>query len=395
MLILFLLSFYGAFAALEAHAADGLKVIIVDGDEAANIVAEKIAAEPVIEVRDRDNRRVPNAVVRFLIRKTARNRLAAVFRNGQPEIRTLTDQAGRASADVVTPLEPGSFDVEVQVSYRGETAKATIHQTNYATTADAKAAGREPAKSTSQAAQTASAASEIAPAAGSAAIATAGGGVSKLAVIGLVAGGAAGAGAAVVLSKKESPAPPGLVNAVTASVTSGLQTATPFTFSAQTTGFDAASTTYSWNFGDGSTSTDPTPTHVYAAPGSYTVAVTVTDARRSASSQLSVTVHTLTGTWSSPGAQTTLRLTQSGITFTGSAAVGVDWPDCPVSGTAQSSSPAIVLVQPPCRSPNPLIGPLLVPLEYRLDLSPDGQTLSGTRVRTVTNGTSDQIVFRR
>jgi PKD domain len=36
---------------------------------------------------------------------------------------------------------------------------------------------------------------------------------------------------------------------------------------------------WSWSFGDGSTSTDANPSHVYAAPGDYTVTLTVTDAR--------------------------------------------------------------------------------------------------------------------
>lgn len=32
---------------------------------------------------------------------------------------------------------------------------------------------------------------------------------------------------------------------------------------------------YFWKFGDGSTSTDPNPTHTYMAPGKYTVTLTV------------------------------------------------------------------------------------------------------------------------
>jgi PKD repeat protein len=34
---------------------------------------------------------------------------------------------------------------------------------------------------------------------------------------------------------------------------------------------------WSWNFGDGSTSSESSPAHTYAAPGQYTVTLVVTD----------------------------------------------------------------------------------------------------------------------
>ncbi|WP_432949219.1 PKD domain-containing protein [Kribbella sp. CA-253562] len=40
---------------------------------------------------------------------------------------------------------------------------------------------------------------------------------------------------------------------------------------------DGSITSYAWDFGDGTTATGPSPVHSYAAPGSYTVTLTVTD----------------------------------------------------------------------------------------------------------------------
>jgi hypothetical protein len=403
-LAFFLVFVSGALDVAHAGAADSLTVIIVDGDEAANIVAERLAAEPVIEVRDKDDRRVPGAVVRFVIRKT-RDRLIASFGNGQTEVRTLTDYSGRASVNAVSPMEPGSFQIDVEVSYRGQTGKGVIRQTNFPTTADAKAAGREPGKSTSST-QTATTGAATAATTATATTATtaavsAGGGMSKLAVIGLVAGGAAGAGAAVLLTSKESDTAAGRVTGVTASVTSGLQSATAFAFSVQAADFDQGSIEYRWEFGDGAASTDPAPTHVYAASGAYTVSVTVSDRRQSARSEVAVTVHSLTGTWTYTNAAgpSSIQLTQAGSTVAGVATVNngpgfAPYSPCPLAGTVQSGTPAIVLSRPAC--PHPNFAPL-IPAEYRLNLAPDGQTLTGTIVGIISTGpvSENPIVLRR
>ena len=62
---------------------------------------------------------------------------------------------------------------------------------------------------------------------------------------------------------------------VSASAYTGVDTLT-VTFTATVDG--AENVTYAWDFGDGTTSTEASPTHTYAAPGFYTVALTVTDA---------------------------------------------------------------------------------------------------------------------
>ena len=50
----------------------------------------------------------------------------------------------------------------------------------------------------------------------------------------------------------------------------------PITFDSGATTVDGDTLTYAWDFGDGSTSTDKTPTHAYTAVGNYTAKVTVT-----------------------------------------------------------------------------------------------------------------------
>lgn len=50
------------------------------------------------------------------------------------------------------------------------------------------------------------------------------------------------------------------------------------TFQNRSTDLDGDLTGYHWDFGDGSTSAEVSPTHTYAAPGTYTVTLTATDA---------------------------------------------------------------------------------------------------------------------
>lgn len=54
-------------------------------------------------------------------------------------------------------------------------------------------------------------------------------------------------------------------------------TALTVAFTSTSTDSDGSITGYSWTFGDGSSSTAQNPTHIYAAAGTYTVGLTVTD----------------------------------------------------------------------------------------------------------------------
>jgi hypothetical protein len=145
-----------------------LKIVVVDGEGAVNIIQQKTAVAPLVEVRDQNGLPVAGAVVKFTI-TGARH---AAFAGGSPTFTVTADAAGRAAASGFSPLGSGSVQIQVQAAFQGQTAAATIAQTNVMTAAEAS-----------------SAASSAAGASGAG-----GGGISGLAVAGIVGGvGAAGA----------------------------------------------------------------------------------------------------------------------------------------------------------------------------------------------------------
>jgi PKD repeat protein len=72
------------------------------------------------------------------------------------------------------------------------------------------------------------------------------------------------------------PAPPADFSATPTSGTTPLPVT--FTYLAPATPTWAAATAWQWDFGDGGSSTQQNPSHVYALPGSYTVSLTATNA---------------------------------------------------------------------------------------------------------------------
>jgi PKD repeat protein len=66
--------------------------------------------------------------------------------------------------------------------------------------------------------------------------------------------------------------------------------------------------TYNWSFGDGSSSTSPSPFHVYAAPGNYLVKLTITDAAAQSIMRLGYIIVSESHTEPIPGASPLLTL---------------------------------------------------------------------------------------
>jgi PEGA domain-containing protein len=161
----------------QAAPAAALKIVVLEGEGAVNIIQQKTAVAPVIEVRDRNDQPVAGALVRFAI-QTGR----ASF-NGARTLTATTDALGRATATGLTPTGGGPLHIGVSAAFQGQTAAITIAQTNVLTAAQASAA-----------------------AASGSGTAGGGGGLSHLALAGIVGGAGAGIGAAVLASRKNTPA---------------------------------------------------------------------------------------------------------------------------------------------------------------------------------------------
>ena len=161
------------------------------------------------------------------------------------------------------------------------------------------------------------------------------------------AGGGAAATALVLATRNRAP----VISTVSASPSTGLLGATPIAFTA--TGAsdpDGNALIYSWEFGDGGTSNEPAPRHVYNTAGSFTVRCTISDGHEhSATGSTSVTVRSLAGTWRGvlDGVPETVVLTHSGPAV-GGTFVDDKYGAGVISGFVSTASPLvrITVIQP-------------------------------------------------
>jgi hypothetical protein len=175
----FLFACLVAFAGLLDAQDSGLKIVVIAGEGAVNIIQQKTAVAPIVEVRDRNNVPVSGAAVTFSV-----SGKGATFGSGST-LTVTTNGAGQATATGLTPTATGAVQVNVSAALKGLIASATITQTNFATAAAAAAAA------------SGGSAASAAGAAGAGA-AGGGGGISAM-TIGLI--GAAAAGGAVIATQ--------------------------------------------------------------------------------------------------------------------------------------------------------------------------------------------------
>lgn len=116
--------------ASQAPPSDDLKIVIIDGDGFTNNLKRRIAREPIVEVRDRNDKPVAGAAVTFTLPS---NGPSGTFANNSRVFRAVTGPDGRATSDTFRANNlPGQFNILVAASYQGQTASAVIAQTNIA-----------------------------------------------------------------------------------------------------------------------------------------------------------------------------------------------------------------------------------------------------------------------
>jgi hypothetical protein len=104
-------------------------ISIIDGEGALNNVQGRLAREPVVQVEDRNHRRVAGAYVVF---DSPKSGPSAVFEDGSNHFAITTGADGRATATGMRPNNVnGSFNIDVHVFLQGqEIGHVTIHQSN-------------------------------------------------------------------------------------------------------------------------------------------------------------------------------------------------------------------------------------------------------------------------
>src|SRR4051794_6930170 len=119
-----------ATAVLLAQQPGELQILVIGGEGSINNVKQRTAREPIVEVRDRNNRPLAGALVLF---EAPRSGASGSFIGRSPTLRVTTDAQGRAAGQGFRPNNTaGNFNLQVSATFQGLTASTAVHMSNVA-----------------------------------------------------------------------------------------------------------------------------------------------------------------------------------------------------------------------------------------------------------------------
>jgi hypothetical protein len=173
--------FLVALMATPAFSQQALNLVVVEGEGAINNIRQRTARDPIVRVEDENHKPIAGAAVVFLLPSQG---ASGSFAGGVQTLTVMTNSQGLAVGRGLKPNGvQGQYQINVNASYRGQTASTSITQSN---------------------------ALAVAGAAGGAAIS------GKLLALLLVAGGAAAAGAVIATRGGSSSSPSAVPTTITA-----------------------------------------------------------------------------------------------------------------------------------------------------------------------------------
>ncbi len=119
----------GAALSAQVPRSAGLRIVVIAGEDAVNVIQQHTAVAPIVEVRDRNDQPVAGVLVVFSTDSRA------AFGTAR-SVTVTTNAAGRAEASGLTPLRAGRLNIQVRANHQGQAATASIRQDNVATAAD-------------------------------------------------------------------------------------------------------------------------------------------------------------------------------------------------------------------------------------------------------------------
>lgn len=105
-----------------AQAQGNLQIVVIAGENAVNIIQQKTAVTPIVEVRDRNGIPVAGAVVTFSIQGGS----VASFPGAAATMTVVTNAAGQA-APPYSPSAPDRFRFRSMPCFKGRPQSAPSH----------------------------------------------------------------------------------------------------------------------------------------------------------------------------------------------------------------------------------------------------------------------------